>query len=355
MHSWKEMRQRLLGENTDMPLLAVNQYITGKDDTPEPSVTKAPIYKSPGNFGMLQFVCRLWRNRLKFHFRRLFVYENWHVQYGMTFNTPLVPVMPGVTTVSARKGSEFYADPFLFQTPENQYILFEKFSYKGRKGCISAVIPGHDSFEWLVKDTHLAYPFVFNHDGSSWVIPENADAGKCIAYCVDNRLNITRELVLLDLPAVDPTLVYYNKRIYLFCGLKNQLPNEKLFIFWSDTYEGPYKPHQMNPVKVTPVGSRPGGNLKIWQDTYYRPAQVSDIYYGHKILINKIISLSPEVFVEHEFCEINPAVFGSEFCGLHTYTTDGNIYVADLKTHRLGLSAFRFRWKLNSRKGRSDA
>ena len=207
----------------------------------------------------------------------------------------------------------------------------------------------------MLKDSHLAYPYVFSHNGEQWIIPENAESGQCIAYRIDNKLNITDQVVLLDLPAVDPSLVVHEGKFYLFCGLKDQLTNEKLYVFWSDSFGGPYMPHELNPVKVSPVGSRPGGTMINWQGNLYRPAQVSDIYYGHKILIYKIIKLSPQSFIEKENSEINPAIFGSQYSGLHTYSVSGNHYAVDLKTHQVGLAAFIFKWKQNRKNRRVDA
>ncbi|MGD9494616.1 MAG: hypothetical protein AB7V36_14835 [Bacteroidales bacterium] len=355
MHSWKEMRQRLLAANSDMVLQAVKMYIINNETIPLASTTQAPVFKAPGNMRMLWFIAALWMRRVSFHIKRLLVYESWHVESGLTYNSPLVPVLPSVTNVSASNSGAFHADPFLLQTSDNLYVLSEFFSYSRKLGSITANRDEQDGRLWLQKDTHLAYPYVFSYSGEHWIIPENADSGKCIAYRVDNELNIIEELVLLDLPAVDPSLVFHEGKFYLFCGLKDQLPNEKLFVFWSDSLGGPYHAHSMNPVKVSPVGSRPGGTLLKWQDHVYRPAQVSDIFYGYKILIYKLIKLSPDVFVENQISEINPAIFGKQYSGLHTYSVSGNHYAVDLKTHRVGFAAFIFKWKQNRKNRRADA
>lgn len=355
MHSWKEMRQRLLSENVDMVLLAVKKYIVLKETLPVSSSSNAPILRAPGNCRMALFLVKLWLSRISFHINRLFVYESWHIESGLTYNSPLVPVLPPVTIVSAQGPNEFYADPFLLQTTDNLIVLAEYFSYERKLGSISASVAGQETRTFLQKQSHLAYPYVFSYNGAQWVIPENADSGQCIAYRIDNKLSIIDEMVLLDLPAVDASLVENAGIFYIFCGLKNQLPNEKLFVFWSDSFGGPYKPHYLNPVKVSPVGSRPGGTMLFWQNNLYRPAQVSDIYYGHKVNIYKILELSPQVFIEEAKSEINPAIFGREYRGLHTYSVLGNRYAVDLKTHRVGLSAFLFKWKQNRKKRRTDA
>jgi hypothetical protein len=349
MHSWKEMRQRLLAENTDMPLLAVKKYIIQKEIIPESSETKASIFKAPGFSEMSQFLLMLWLQRVIFHINRLFVYESWHIESGFTNKSPFDPIIPADTKVSPVLKNEFFADPFILQTADNSVILAEHFSYKHQIGSIVASIPNNESKTLLKANTHLAYPFVFNISGKNWVIPENANSDKCIAYLIDNQLNVVDQVVLLELPAVDPTLIFHEGKYYLFCGLKNQLPNEKLFIFWSDAFEGPYQPHYLNPVKVTPIGSRSGGSMLKWQNFLFRPAQVFDIFYGKKVLIFNVKELSPQLFVEEEYAEIAPAIFGKKYCGLHTYSVLDNRYSVDLKFNQKGISAFIFRWQQNRR------
>jgi len=355
MHSWKEMRQRLLAENNDMVLLAVKKYLVNNEPIPAESATNAPIYRVPGFFSMLNFMFALIINRLCFHFKRLFIYEKWHVEVGLTENSPFNLSIPAITKITSKSNKAFYADPFLIQLDDKQLVLSEYFSYKSKLGEIYSTLSGEKSKPWLQKSSHLAYPYVFEHNGQNWVIPENANSGKCIAYCVDNELNIIDEKVLVNLPLVDASLLKYNDKFYIFCGLKGQLPNEKLFVFWADCFEGPYFPHEMNPVKVSPNGSRSGGSMIFWQNEVYRPTQVYAENYGNKVLINKIIELSPKQFIEEAYCEIAPDIFGKKYKGLHTYSVCNNHFAVDLKLHKFGFAAFGFRMKQNKKKGHINA
>jgi len=350
-HSWKEMRQRLLCENADLPLLAVKRYIIHHQSVPNCSRTKAPIYKTPGFFRMTWFMWCLWTNRVAFYYRRHFLSEVWQIESGRVFQSPLIPLVPAVHRVQAQNRRTFYADPFILNREGQIQVFFEHYSYKKQHGSIAIFEPGKNIIDWKSEQTHLAYPSVFEHEGRNWIIPEQAASGVCTAYEINQSNTVVGEVRLLDAAAIDPTMVFHEGKFYLFCGLKDQLPNEKLFIFWSDSFEGPYQPHHLNPVKVDPVGTRSGGNLIKWQDSLYRPAQVFEFYYGRKIFINKIIHLSPDLFNEVLNHELNPATFGSEYHGLHTYTVSGDTYAVDLKRHRFGLSAFWFGWNQRKRKG----
>lgn len=351
-HSWKEMRQRLLAENTDMPLLAVKMYLFGNETLSKPTETQAPIFKNPGFFRMCFFVLRLWLSRFTFHFNRLFVYESWHVESGKTDGSPFELQAPDVKW-QPKNSSEFIADPFVLVNNSGFKLFAESFNYKKGKGVIAELSENGSETTLLERQGHLAYPYVFQHGGHSWIIPENADSMSCIAYKLNNDGAIASETVLLDLPVVDPSVVFHENRFYLFCGLKNDCPNEKLHIFWADDFEGPWQPHVLNPVKVSPSGSRPGGSIFNWNENWFRPAQVSLKFYGEKIQIFKILQLSPDKFVEVFESEILPDSFCQKAAGLHTLSLCGNRYAVDIKLHRFGLAAFRFRMKLGQKR-RSD-
>ncbi|PKP01965.1 MAG: hypothetical protein CVU11_13645 [Bacteroidetes bacterium HGW-Bacteroidetes-6] len=350
-HSWKEMRQRLLLENTDMPLLAARKFISNKEPIPEPADTTAKLYKTPSLFVMLFFVFRLMLSRAIFHFRRLFIYERWHVESGLVSNSPFDLMKPDFEW-NPKNRREFLADSFVCVTSQSFHIYAESFSYKLGKGSISVASSDGTVKQLIERPTHLAYPYIFEYDNNRWLIPENADSGSCIAYQLSECGDIIREHVLLNLPVVDPSVVFFEDRFYLFCGLKNDYPNEKLYVFWANEFYGEWTPHFLNPVKVSPVGSRSGGTIFEWQNNYYRPAQVSQRFYGEKVQIYNILQLSPHEFSEVIECEILPESINKKASGLHTFSLSDKRYVVDLKFHRLGLAAFGFRWNLG-KKGRS--
>ncbi len=344
-HSWKEMRQRLLIENTDMPLLAAKIFLFANEALPAPTETQAPIYRNPGFFRMCCFVVQLWLSRFVFHFNRLFIYESWHVESGSTAGSPFELLAPDVKWLPKNR-SEFIADPFVAVLNSKFKLFAEHFNYNTGKGVIAELSDNGQKSIFLERRNHLAYPFVFKHNEHRWIIPENADSTSCIAYRLNNDGAIVSETVLLNLPVVDPSVVFFENRFYLFCGLKNNYPNEKLNIFWADDFEGPWQPHGLNPVKVTPSGSRSGGSFVKWNENWFRPAQVSLKYYGQNIQIFKILQLSPDEFVEVLESEILPSTFCKNAAGLHTFSLSENRYAVDIKMHRFGLAAFRFRLKL---------
>jgi hypothetical protein len=133
---------------------------------------------------------------------------------------------------------------------------------------------------------------------------------------------------------VDASILFYENRWWLFCGIRGDLPNEKLHIFYADALEGPYYPHLLNPVKTSPEGSRMGGNFIRRGNEIYRPGQYSRKWYGEKIAWWKIVKLTPEVFEEEPVGEWAPDRSWTFSDGLHTVSTAGDFFAIDAKKRR---------------------
>lgn len=351
MHSWKEMRQRLLNENTDMPLLAVKKYLLQQEEIPSQSSSEAPIYKVPSNVQMFFFMLILWKRRLLFHFHRMFTREKWFLAEGELHMESMQPLFNEHVTIKPTRKSEFFADPFLLRDENGAYrILFEHYCYIRQKGEIASYTKDANIQPWKAETHHLAYPFVFQHDNACFVLPEQANSGVVSLLTLHHDCSVKSSEIILQQPLVDPSLLFHEGRYYLFGGLKDDLPNEKLHVFWADQLHGPYYPHALNPVKVHPQGSRPGGSFFKNRGNLYRVAQVFEFYYGHKVHINKIIELSPQRFNEVFEWSLEPTSFHKKYKGLHTFSIYNNKYVVDLKQHVTGIPSLRYFLKTKRRR-----
>ena len=198
--------------------------------------------------------------------------------------------------------------------------------------------------ELIKKDTHLSYPFVYQEDDVTYIIPEESASGMLNLYKWDPE-NRKVEFVqtILDIPAIDASVLKHGGKYYIFTGIKGKAPNEKLFIFYADQLEGPYLSHSCNPVKVSPKGARMGGAFVLDHEKILRPSQYSVQHYGEKIVFQKIVKLSPTEYVEESFDELKPMKNAPFNCGLHTYHKNGTFEVIDLKRMRSGFTAFKAR------------
>lgn len=341
-HSFREMRQRLLAENTDMPFLAVRKYIINAEPVPESTESQAKIFHIPGNFRTLWFLIQLCYNRIIFYLKREFLYEKWGLVYGQHRISQSVDFLNienkiyNCKQILSEEKYRFFADPFVLQSGSDVSVVFENFSYKSGLGHLSVWDRNSGVKDLMIKPIHMSFPFVFRHKEALWIIPEESENNHCYAYEWSADGLSDNKFLIINQAVVDPVLMEYDGMYYLFCGLKNDLPNEKLFVFYSESFNGPYKPHFLNPVKVSAAGSRNAGNFISLEGDMLRPSQVYKYFYGHNMLINRVVKLSPQQFNEVEFASISPKIFSQKSIGTHTFSLSGDHFVADVKTHRFG-------------------
>lgn len=347
-HSYKEQKQKLLTANTDMPLLAAKRIFV--NDTrcffDKPSQTSAKIYSFPDNLKMFAFIFKLMKARLSFYYNKYFLAEQW----GLAF---IKKDGAGITSVKNFKCDRiilhpekniFYADAFLFSNSTKKFCICEKYNYTIGRGTIAIIdAENTNALESIALSAphHLAYPYIFQHQNINYLIPETADDNCCKIYTIDgnNQIHFVSNL-LNNIRAVDSSLLYDGKYFWIFCGIKNDYPNEKLFAFYSETLTGNYSAHTKNPVKVTPEGARCGGTIFYDANDPIRPAQYSANYYGEKVMLQKITKLSPDEFEEVLISEIEPIHFNKKWKGVHTFSKNNSTVLIDFKIHVFIFSAF---------------
>ena len=350
LHSYSEHLNKLLVASTDMPLQVCKQIISGNQSVfeKEHSSSKAPMNRLPNNWKMIKFHIILLYNRVSFHIDRLFKQEHWDIGV-VAENAKVVPASADFNPIKwlkLRNGSQYAADSFCFESNNSNYIVFEDYDYKMKKGIISLTKLDENNRPISIKPIlekpyHLAYPFIFQNNQSTYLIPETAENGTIELYKWNTKNEtFVFQQVLLNVAGVDASIVYYQGRWWVFCGLKDNLPNEKLFIYYSDELTGEYKAHEINPVKVDPAGSRPAGQFIIKNNVLYRPAQHSVNWYGEKIDWFKVNEFTPISFSEELIGEIIPQKQWEHNKGVHTFSQTSRIIVIDAKKRASGWHAF---------------
>jgi len=121
----------------------------------------------------------------------------------------------------------YWADPHTIERDGIFYVFVEEFMYKTNKGV-------------LETDYHLSYPFLLEHDGETYMVPESSDNRTLDLYrCIDfpNRWEKVKPL-LSDIRAKDTTLLHYNGLWWMFtnlCELHGNSNDEldELYLFYS--------------------------------------------------------------------------------------------------------------------------
>ena len=340
-HSYSGNIDNLYFGAAEFPLQVCKNILNGvfdKDKFKE-SQTKAPVYKSPYNWQMFKFLLKIFVNKLKFHYSELFRTEDWNI--GVLKHPAFKILQGGITKdvfwMPENKKGGYFADPFAFQDGKNLQVVFEDFSYFDRKGIISGITFSGDGFDGPVKPLieekcHLSYPYIFTYKNEVFCIPESAGCGKINLFKFNRKTSgfdfVTTLLENTD--AVDPTIIFYEKRWWLFFT-KTDYSNTKLYIYFSENLNNKFLPHKNNSVKTDVRSARPAGTPFFHEGHLFRPAQDCSVTYGGRIVVNRILKLSPTEYNEIEVTTIEP-LKGQEYNkGLHTFAAAGDYTIIDGK------------------------
>ena len=154
-----------------------------------------------------------------------------------------------------------WADPFVIERGGRHFVFFEDLPFAAGKAHIAMIEIGADG-RWsapvrvLERDHHLSYPFLFEHEGALYMVPETAQAGRVELYrCTEFPLRWRRERVLLEgVRLVDATLERTAGRWWLFANGapgSSRVFDDELYLYHSEKLLGEWQPHLRNPVKST--------------------------------------------------------------------------------------------------------
>jgi hypothetical protein len=231
----------------------------------------------------------------------------------------------------------FYADPFLFEKGGKTFLFFEDFRYEEGRAVISCCELGLDGtpgepFEVLRCPFHLSYPFVFEHEGEIYMIPETRGNRMVELYRATNFPTAwTAEAVLLrDVHVVDATIHKVNGKFWMFAGVSNgnYSNSDELCLFFADALKGSWTPHVANPVVSDVRRARPAGRLFYDEGRLIRPSQDCGKAYGYGLVFSEVVTLRETEYEERQISRLDPGVV--EGCvGTHTYNRTEQFEVVD--------------------------
>ena len=209
------------------------------------------------------------------------------------------PVLTGsdVSDIDA----EFVADPFLLFRDGLWHMFFEAMDRHTGRGVI-ALATSADARSWAYRQVvlqdpfHLSYPYVFEHGGQCYLIPETQRTG-CVRLYRADPFPFRWKLVdvLLKRPLADSSVVHFQDRWWLF----GSQDNSSLWVYHSSDLAGPWQEHPKNPVVVgRPDHARPAGRLTPWKAGLLRYAQDCATQYGVRVWPVQVTVLSQEDYAE---------------------------------------------------------
>ena len=243
----------------------------------------------------------------------------------------------------------FYADPFPVTWQGRTFVFFEDLDHRVGKGIISAIEfdgagPVGEVVPVLEEPWHLSYPFLIEHDGDLWMIPESSERRDVALYkCVRFPDKWERHSTLLsDCELADATITRHNGLNYLFGAWRDGTGgySDMLAIFYAENLFGPWLPHASNPVLLDRATTRPAGNFVTIDGALWRPVQDCTHGYGAALGLAEIVELTPKTFKQIVRHTIRP---GPLWPGrkLHTLNRSGRLEVIDGSRIQPKISAFR--------------
>jgi hypothetical protein len=238
---------------------------------------------------------------------------------------------------TSRQAPYTQADPFVFARNGQLFIFYEVVVPGGKGEIACCKTDDLRSFEQLgvvLKERHhLSFPFVFEDDGRTYMVPESSAAREVALYeftAFPNELHKRR--TLLQGEYADSILVKHGGTWYLF----TTLADGALQIHCAESLlEGDFQPHPANPITKDRRYSRLGGSILNVEGKLIRISQDCAHNYGDNINFHEILTLSPtdyeEALVHAQFFDKQDAwnqrgahhLSTCEFQGQHIIVADG--------------------------------
>jgi hypothetical protein len=191
----------------------------------------------------------------------------------------------------------FYADPFFSTDPPG--ILVEALDGSGRGEIVFAPQDGGAHRVVSALPGHMSYPATVELGGRQLILPEMASFSPPRLFVLQD--GAMREIGPLPLEReeriLDPTLAEHEGRLYLFGNIRS-LGSHVLCLWSADTLDGPFRLHPQSPLRVSPRGSRMGGNLLRVDGRLVRLGQNFEAGYGDGVFAFEIEELSAERYRE---------------------------------------------------------
>ncbi|MDX2505570.1 MAG: hypothetical protein QNL62_13985 [Gammaproteobacteria bacterium] len=275
------------------------------------------------------------------HLHDILFFEQWALRFDLSSGMP--GSMERFREIRPPR-DRFWADPHVVFWENRYYIFIEEYVYKDKKAHISVIemdIDGCYTQPVQVLDAayHLSYPFVFEHDGELYMIPESCENHSIELYKAvqfPHRWELQMNL-MNDVVAVDTTLYFKNNKWWLFTNMAKEEGKgtwRDLFLFSSDKlFTDDWFPHQKNPVVAGVGAARPAGALFEHQGKTYRPSQNSEERYGHGFNINELLRIDEQEYNEKMVVSIKPD-WDPKVVATHTFSQANNLSVIDVQVRR---------------------
>jgi len=280
----------------------------------------------------------------------LFIVEEWNV--GIIDASVEDVLRDGLESypvqwLPASPTGDIYADPFGVEDDDGTlHIIFEAYRHDlGRAELVQTTLTP----DGVVSDIrpfvdlcyHMSFPFLLKREDGLFCVPETHDFGCVQAFPMtrgqDGFVAGPPEVLLHDTRLTDPIVFAHEGRWWL---MGSDAEGLNLFAWHGTSAKGPWTPHKANPIKSDVRAARPAGPVFSIGDKLLRPAQDGSQTYGGAVVINRIMTLTPDHFEEEVYARITPDPNGPYPDGLHSFIPVGRRILIDGKKSKFHPTAF---------------
>ena len=250
-----------------------------------------------------------------------------------------VSICPSVRWLRKPWFVRYQADPCLIENEGHLFLYYEEVLFGSVKGRLrqcrltaEGTLVGRHAMVSLPY--HVSYPCVFDYAGRFYFVPEAGDSKRVTLYEAPQPQGPWAErATLLDgANCYDNTLFQFGERWWLFStvgGADAESVQSNLHIWHAAEPWGPWTPHRRQCAKRDIHSARPAGRPFVVDGMLYRPAQDCRPRYGLRVVINRVLTLTPDEFEEEVCAYIEPDPLGPRPEGLHTLTSARGIVMVD--------------------------
>ncbi|MBB4004403.1 glucosamine inositolphosphorylceramide transferase family protein [Aurantimonas endophytica] len=260
--------------------------------------------------------------------------SSWTIGWRLDETASLLDKGEAAFQVLTGGGESYVADPFPFRHQSQNYIFLELFPYASNRGCIAVATVERNGMVStprivLEEPHHLSYPFVFEHSGEIWMIPESGASRSVYLYKAEPFPHRwTRVACLAEgLEAYDVTPLFQRDKLWFFASLRSWKSTawDMLGLYRAEGLTKPWRAHFKNPVTIDAACSRPAGALFQRGEWLLRPVQDCSRFYGGGLTFFRVDALNNLTF---EQTPVGRIVAGTSGC--HTYNRHHGLEVIDL-------------------------
>ncbi len=236
-----------------------------------------------------------------------------------------------------------WADPFILERDGQIGVFIEEMYFETRRGTINYLKLDEQanilSNQVVIeRPYHLSYPFIFEYDGETYMIPETGgnrtiELYRCTHFPDQWEFHKT---LMQDVRAVDATLIKHEGRWWMFVTIAEHGNTtwDTLHLFHADDpLSDSWMPHPLNPVLSDVRTARMAGRIFHNGSSLIRPSQDSSHRYGFGLNLNEITKLSTTEYAEKQIDHLEP-VPNSDVKAIHTFNFSTNWTMIDMSIRR---------------------